>query len=877
MERTIAKSVFGSWCVLICVPALSGAPYSFDTASGRLPKNVVPIDYSLDIKPDIKSMTIEGSEKISLQVRTATDTIQFNSLNQTLGDVSLDGKPVKNVASDDAKQLTTITLAAPATVGMHTLTFSYKGKIEDTPVGLFAQKYSQPREGEMLSTQFEATDARRMFPCWDEPSFRATFELTMRIPASWQTVSNMPVASRKVAGDIAAVTYQRSPKMPSYLVEFTGGDIASVKASKDGTEFGVWTVRGREHEGDTALADAQTILGDYNDYFGYRFPLPKLDSIAIPGGFSGAMENWGAITYNDQILLLTASSTVGDKQQVFSVQAHEMAHQWNGDLVTMGWWDEIWLNESFASWMAAKETARRHPEWKWWENQDGDKEGAMSADARATSHAIQVHVTDELQAENSFDSQITYSKGQAVLRMFEAYLGPDVFRSGIRAYMKARAFSNATSADLWNALSTASGKDIEKIASSWTEQPGFPLVSMSAKCDAQGARTVSLSQKRFLLSGGADPKGLRWNIPLQIRVGEGGDLRSVLLDKDGQTMAAGRCDQPLSLDADAIGYYRTEYDAATLATNTRNFGRLPDADRIALLDDQWALARTGAAPLPTYLALASSMGTDLDPRAWVQISAALETIEYDERDTPGHDAFQRYARSILKPALDAVGWDARTTEAPSVQELRESLISDLGLWGDPQVLAEARKRFQAFIKDHKAIPPDTQSAILGVVAHYADAATYDAIYALAKAATDEAEMQRYYFALVNVTDPKLAERVAKIALSSDIPPEAETLRWGLVAQLAREHQRLSWQTFTANTDQIMKSQTMSAPIVIAQYVPQIYWSGVPLPEVEKFVRAHVPAEMSDTVDRGLESARFKLAEKTLLLREADSYVQQSGG
>jgi aminopeptidase N len=743
--------------------------------------------------------------------------------------------------------------------------------------GLFAQKYSQPRDGVMLTTQFESTDARRMFPCWDEPAFRSTFQLTVKVPASWATVGNMPVATRKVNGVVATVTFQRTPKMPTYLMEFTGGDIASVSARSDGYDFKVWAVRGREQDGRTALTDAQTILADYNNYFGYRFPLPKLDSIAIPGGFSGAMENWGAITYTDSTLLVSSSSSLADKQGVFSVQAHEMAHQWNGDLVTMGWWDDIWLNESFASWMAAKETAQRHPEWKWWENQDGDKEGAMAADARASAHAIQVHVTDELQADNAFDPQITYSKGQAILRMFEAYLGPEVFRDGIRSYMKAHAFSNATTADLWNALSAASGKNVAEIASGWTEQPGFPLVSVKAHCDAAGARTIGLSQKRFILGGGEDPKNLRWTVPLHVRIGEGGAPQGVLLTEENQSLSAGRCDQPLTVNADAIGYYRSEYDADTLAINTKSFGRLPDADRIVLLDDQWALVGSGKAPLPSYLALASSMGSDMDPRAWIQISSALEVIEFDERNTKGHDAFLKYARSILKPAFDSIGWDAKSGESPSIQELRQSLIADLGLWGDPAVIAEARKRFQAFVKDRKAISPDNQGSILAVVAHDADEATFNQLYEIARGAEDQAELQRYFFALASVSDPKLAARVAKIALSTDIPPQAEAVRLGLIASLSNQHQRLSWQTFTGNVEVLTKTQPTFAPMIIAQSVPQVYWSGIPLDEVETFVRSHVPKEMSDVVDRGLESARYQLTRKTLLVREADSYVQQRGG
>jgi aminopeptidase N len=877
MERTIVKTILGLACWTVAGSTLADTPFSFDTAYGRLPKDVLPIAYTLEITPDLAAMSTAGQESVLLKVRKATDTIQFNSLNEKLSDVTLDGKPVKNVATDDAKQLSTVTLPAPTTVGEHTLSFTYSGKIESAAHGLFAQHYSQPRDGIMLTTQFESTDARRMFPCWDEPAFRSTFQLTVKVPASWATVGNMPLATRKVTGDVAIVTFKRTPKMPTYLMEFTGGDLASVSAKADGYDFNVWTVRGREQDGKTALTDAQTILADYNNYFGYRFPLPKLDSIAIPGGFSGAMENWGAITYTDSTLLVSPSSSVADKQQVFAVQAHEMAHQWNGDLVTMGWWDDIWLNESFASWMAAKETAQRHPEWKWWENQDGDKEGAMAADARASAHAIQVHVTDELQADNAFDTQITYSKGQAILRMFEAYLGPEVFREGIRSYMKARAFSNATTADLWNALSAASGKNVGEIASGWTEQPGFPLVSVKAQCDAAGARTISLSQRRFILGGALDARNLHWNVPLNVRVGESGPPQSVLLTAEEQSLPAGDCDQPLSVNADAIGYYRTAYDASTLATNTKRFGRLPDADRIVLLDDQWALVGSSRAGLPSYLALASSMGADMDPRAWIQISGALEAIEFDERDSKGHDAFVKYARSILKPAFDVIGWDAKPGESPSIQELRQSLIADLGVWGDPAVMAEARKRFQAFVKDHKAISPDNQGSILSVVAYYADQATFNQLYDIAKGAHDQTEMQRYFFALANVTDPKLAERVAKIALSSDIPPEAEVLRLGLVASLSTEHQRLSWQTFTANVAALTKAQPSYAPMIIAQTLPQLYWSGIPLEEVEKFARAHVPREMSDVVDRGLESARYQLTRKTLLVREADSFVQQRGG
>jgi aminopeptidase N len=860
--------------VIAGAPALA-APFSPEQAPGRLPKNVIPVSYTIAIVPNLAGLSLTGRESIVVKVREATSTIQLNSLNEIFHDVRFDGKSVKQVVTDDKAQLTTIALNSPAPVGTHTLSFSYSGKIEEQSQGLFVQSYLDPSgaKGTLLSTQMEATDARRMFPCWDEPAFRATFRLTATVPASWATVGNMPIAKRVVHGNVATTTFENSPKMPSYLVEFTAGELEQITATKGNTQLAVWAVRGSQKNGATALANAQTILADYNDYFGYPYPLPKLDSIAVPGGLQGAMENWGAITYNDQTLLVSASSSIVNRQTVFSIQAHEMAHQWNGDLVTMAWWDDIWLNESFASWMAAKETDLRNPDWKWSEAQDEDKEDAMSADARVTSHPIQQHVTDELQATNAFDPQITYSKGQAILRMFEAFLGADTFRAGIRSYIKAFAFSNATTGDLWNALNSSSGEDVRAIAAGWTEQAGFPLVNIAASCDAAGARTLTLSQKRFLLQG-VDKDNAGWKIPLQIRSGSDSAPNSLLLTRQNQTARAGRCDEPLTANAGALGFYRTRYDAATLAINTKNFGRLADSDRIVLLDDQWALVESGVDPLPTYLALASAMGSDLDTRAWIQIASALATIEYAERGAGGHDAFAVFARSLLKPALEQLGWNAKPNETPAVQTLRRNVIRELGTLGDPGVIDEARKRFAAFLTDHKSISPDDQGVILYIVAQSADAATFENLHAVARTAKDETEMRRYYAALMAVRDPVLAQQAAEIALSAEIPPQADSLRLQLLRRLADRHQRLSWQAFIANSERVLKPFAANAPLFVAQYIAEAYWNEIPLAEVEAWVRAHVPAEMGANVDRGMESARFRLAEKGRLVRDADAYLRR---
>ena len=497
----------------------------------------------------------------------------------------------------------------------------------------------------------------------------------------------------------------------------------------------------------------------------------------------------------------------------------------------------------------------------------------MNADARPDSHAIQQHVTDELQAEASFDPAITYDKGQAFLRMLEAYLGPDTFRDGVRRYIKARAFSNATSADLWNGLSAASGKDVAALASGWTEQPGFPLVSETTSCDATGNRTLTLTQKRFLLEG-TDPNAEHWNVPLNVRSGANGTPQTVLFTKDGQTVPGGRCDEPLSLNAGDIGFFRVAYDQPTFAANVKAFGSLPDADKIALLDDQWALAEANQAPLGSYFALASSMGNDLDARAWTQIIGALGTIEQDERGTPGYAKFIAYAHGIVRPVFDKLGWDAKAGESPQIQDVRREAIGALAYTGDPQILAEAKRRFERFVSDRSSLSPDDQGLVLAIVAMNADQATFDQLHAIAKSAKDEAEARRYYSALMDVRDPKLAQQALQIVMSSEIPPQAAGMRIQLVMETTEWNPQIAWAFFKEHNTELLSSLSQFERALSFTQVPAIFWRAAPLDELHAYVVAHTPASAGVWIERGMERARFSLALKNRLVPETDQYVAQ---
>jgi aminopeptidase N len=433
--------------------------------------------------------------------------------------------------------------------------------------------------------------------------------------------------------------------------------------------------------------------------------------------------------------------------------------------------------------------------------------------------------------------------------------------------MKDRAYSNATSVDLWNALSKASGNDIGKLANLWINQPGFPIVSVASSCDASGARTIKLSQQRFLLEG-SDSAHQRWNIPLRLRIGADGQAQSVLLTEEGQTLAAGRCDQALSINANADGFFRTAYDSATLRTNTQQFRKLPAGDRIAMLDDQWAQVENGTQPLSDYLALAAAQGDDPNERAWSQIMEALSVVEHAERGTAGHAAFVAYASELLKPVATRLGWQPAAEETAGVQRLRRNVLARLGAWGDKSVVAEARKRFAAFVADPKALSPDDQATILTIVSQNADAATFTQLHAIAKASANETEVRRYYPILMRVRDPQLAAQAAAIALSPEIPPQADVLRLGLVFGLNEENPQLSWKTFTENVDKLTAPNPGSRPNVLAKNIPGVYWNSVPLDQMSNWITGRIDAGMKETLASSLTLARFRLHEQERLQQQA---------
>jgi aminopeptidase N len=667
---TVTATLAAAASLTVVAPAAAEPVYSFATTPGTLPKTVVPVHYDLDLAPNLDKLAFSGVATIDVDAAEPTDRLVLNAVDLTIESATLDGAviPTSAIALDTAAQTLTLSLAQPVGRGRHQLAISYRGLINRFGRGLFMADYpTDAGRKRMISSQLEPVDARRIFPSWDEPAFKATISLKVTVPQEFLTVSNMPVAREEpLSGGTKRVSFQQTPRMSSYLFVLAAGDLERITADAGGVTVGVVATRGKSGYGRYALDTAVSLLRYYNDYFGIAYPLPKLDLIAVPGGFGGAMENWGGITFFESRLLFDpATSAPDDRRGIFNIVAHEMAHQWFGDLVTMGWWDNIWLNEGFASWMQAKAAEHLHPEWQTWLNGNGFRDVAMSDDARRTTHPIQQRVMNESEAMTVFDA-ITYAKGQAFLRMLENYLGEETFGRGIRAYMQQHAYNNTTTADLWGALEAASGKPVVAIAAAYTEQPGIPLVVAQARCN-DGTQHIALRQERFAVHDPA-PAPLRWQVPVRFGrlpsagsgTGTGGaasDGSTVLLDGTAE-IDGGPCGEPVKLNLGDVGYYRVQYDRAMSSALAGAVERLGTADRVTLLADGWAMVEADRAAPAAFLELANRLTDDRARAVIEQIMRTFARIDRLQRGRPARTAFQAYARAALQPAFARLGWDA---------------------------------------------------------------------------------------------------------------------------------------------------------------------------------------------------------------------------
>jgi aminopeptidase N len=872
-DKQITRAAAAAVLAVAAASAQAEAPFSFDATPGKLPKDVVPLQYSAHIVPDIDANTFHGSETVEIEVRKATSRIMLNAANMEIDSATLSGKGFEQLKLmpilDSEQQTLSFELAKPLAPGRYRLALRFRGMINREGRGLFYVNYKAGgADKKMIATTMEPADARRLLPTWDEPVFRARFKLTVDVPASFKAYSNTPIEKQEqLAGGKQRISFGPTPKMPSYLVVLVAGEMERLAGKQDGVDIGVVTTAGKLDSAVFPLAATRDLLRYFNNYFGVPYPLAKLDQIAIPGGFNGAMENWGAIVYNESTLLYDPlKSPESVKKRTFSINAHEVAHQWFGNLVTMAWWDNLWLNEGFASWMAAKATEHFHPEWRPYLDGIAEREYVLNLDASKTTHPIQMPVANEEQAVAAFDA-ITYQKGQAFLRMLEAWLGEEPFRKGIRAYMANHQYSNTTSADLWRALEKASGKPVEKLASDWTTQPGYPLIKVEQVCE-NGKRKVKLSQEQYRLDEPARENRL-WTVPLQVGT-VNGKAWYTLLSGPSTTFVQGSCDGTLVVDPYSVGFFRLHYDSASFAALASQASRLPDTTRLKLLTDSWSLVTAGRMQLDGYLKLVSKYGDEPRLAVWETIVANLRTLDRLARGEPEQKLIRRFFIDFARPKFDKLGWEEKPGESTEERQLRALLATSLARAGDERAIAEGRARFTRYLADPSSVSPSMIDFVTGVAGRYADAATYDALLKRALGAATNEERNRFGRALTSAQDPALAERSLRLVLSPQMPPDMVPY---ILRGVSDEHVAKAWNFAVANRDELMKNfdafnrNRAFANVVASSSDP------ADADAMEEYVRKNFGPEASVEAQRVGNAIRIRAAQKQRLLPQVRAALE----
>lgn len=890
MYRNLSRSRIAA--AVLALTALSGTSYAATTSPAKqasassatttqLPRGVTPQHYALSLTPNAQAATFAARVVITIDVAAPTSTITLNALELAFqhADIAAPGgkkQTASKIDVDAATQTASFHFARPLAKGQYKLALDYSGKIGTQATGLFSLDYDTPAGHQRaLYTQFENSDARSVIPSWDEPNYKATFALDVTVPSSQMAVGNMPVAASKDLGNGSKrVSFAVTPRMSTYLLFFGLGDFERSTAMADGTEIGVITQKGSLAQGSFALDESVRTLSEYNDYFGVRYPLPKLDNIAAPGRsqFFAAMENWGAVfTFENSLLFNPAISTQADKENIYSTLAHEMAHQWFGDLVTMRWWDDLWLNEGFASWMESRTTAKLHPEWNTALSAVGVREAAMGLDALATTHPVVQRIATVEQASQAFDT-ITYQKGESVIRMLEAYVGPDTWRTAVRSYMRKHAYSNTVSDDLWREVDTAAGKPVSAIAHDFTLQPGVPLINVSETTCSAGNTTVTLTQDEFTKDRDGK-KALSWRVPVIAQIVGNAQQTRALVENGKATLSVPGCG-PLLVNAGQTGYYRTVYTPQNASALAASFAGLASIDQLGLLSDSLSLGLAGRQDPAQFLDLVKATPLSADPQVWGKVAGSLANLHEQYAGSSGQQHFDAWAIARLAPLLAQTGWQARAGEAAPLATLRSQLIATLSDLGDRNVIAEAQRRYAARTQDPSALPAALRRTILAVVAQHADAATWEQLHADAQAEKTPLIRSQLYDLLASPKDPALASRALELALTDE---PGVTNSPAMISRVSRAHPELAFDFALAHLEQVNARIDASSR---SRYFPRLA-AGSAQPamigKLEAYAQAHLAPTARGDADTSVAGIRYRITVREQRLPAIDAWLARQAG
>ncbi|KAB5563420.1 peptidase family M1-domain-containing protein [Coniochaeta sp. 2T2.1] len=744
-----------------------------------LPANVIPRHYDLTLEPDLEKLTYEGKVIIDLDVAEDSKSIALHTIDLKLHSAKVlsGGQTVSSspkITTDEKTQVTTFEFDNAVSKGSKAqLEVTFTGVLNDKMAGFYRATYKNPdgTPGVLATTQMEATDARRAFPCFDEPSLKAEFTVTLVADQKLTCLSNMDVADEtKLQNGKKAVKFNKTPLMSTYLLAFVVGELNMIETNAFRVPVRVYAPPGHDIEhGRFSLELAAKTLAFYEEVFGIAFPLPKMDQIAIPDFSAGAMENWGLITYRVVDLLLDEkASGAATKERVAEVVQHELAHQWFGNLVTMDWWDGLWLNEGFATWASWYSCNKFFPEWNVWQTYVTDNlQRALALDSLRSSHPIEVPVKKADEINQIFDA-ISYSKGSCVLRMISTYIGEDVFLEGVRRYLKKHAYGNTVTEDLWASLSEASGKPVDKVMATWTKNVGFPVVTVTEKDD----KTVTVKQNRFLRTGDLKPEEdtVLYPIVLGVRSKDGVDHDLTLDTREKDISVDGDF---FKLNANHTGIYRTAYTPERLRKlgEAAKAGLLTVEDRAGMIADAGALAASGHQKTSGVLSLLKGLDTETEFVVWNEIIARVSSVQgaWMFEDKPVRDGLEKFQRELVSKRAHDLGWTFSESDGHVEQQFKAMLFGTAGLTGDETIIKAAKEMFaKCMAGDKSAVHPNIRGSVFSMALKYGGKEEYEQVLNFYRTSTNSDERNTALRCLGRAKDPELIQRTLSMLFSGEV-------------------------------------------------------------------------------------------------------------
>jgi puromycin-sensitive aminopeptidase len=776
----------------------------------RLPTDIIPERYELRLTPNLTDWTFAGHEKVSIEVREPVREIVLNAAELNLHSVALkytDGKMIAGNATLDAEsERAVLSFAETLPVGRHELQIGFSGILNDKLHGFYRSTYKGPdgKDNPLASTQFESTDARRAFPCWDEPAFKAVYQVTLIVDEQLSAISNAAVVRESTLAGTGKkeVVFADTIKMSTYLVAFIVGRFeASAPVTADGVPLRVWAVPGKSRLAGFALDIGKASLEHFSRYYDIPYPGDKLDLIAIPDFASGAMENLGAITFRETALLVDKEkATRSELERVADVVAHENAHMWFGDLVTMAWWNGLWLNEAFATFMEMLAVDAWKPEWRRWDSFTVSRAAAMQVDGLKSTRPIEFPVERPEEAAGMFDV-LTYEKGASVLRMLEQYLGDDAFRDGIRLYLRRHAYGNAETTDLWDALEDSTKQPARALMDTWIFQPGYPLIS----AEKQG-KTIRLTQQIFrYLQDGSD-QDCKWHAPIFLRAGSKSGVvnKTLLLTEREQHVELDEVADWVVVNAGGHGFYRVRYNGELLDALKHGLqNRLSAVERFSLVNDTWAATLAGLTPLTDYLGLIELLHEEKDVNVWTTVISSGHHLQRILDDAQCVEVARRQ-RQLFTPALERLGWTPKKGESELESQLRGDLIGALGtLAEDKDCQQRGIELFAQYEEAPDSVDRNLIPALAAIVAHTGAKPEYEKFCSRFKTAKTPQDETRYLFALANFRAPELIDRTLDLTINGEVRTQNSPylMRGILLNKHAREK---AWRFMKAHWDEMLR-------------------------------------------------------------------------